>query len=316
MTSHHTGFKTGKRRNPNCGIIRGMNMDEFRHKIGCTARCIATVAFLATALPAVLFHWIALVHGAPEILSGRFFSSYNWNAICGGGAFDQSGLTRMMIVVFFLETFAVLGRNLFVMLSSRRKWSICVNALFIVALVLPFVTAIFCSWELCRYIAVMGITNKRIIGVRYLILFMSIPMFCTLRWVIGTFSTRKIALMAVGCLLAAFTTFLAIDTAARRSVAAHPRPAWCWPNHVGVPDKAETATDYGLKELFFGVSTRKKGFHLKTGRHNGTNRKSADTPFSGSSSYRNNRQRKDNFRYPLGLESYIKPGNTSRDMLP
>jgi hypothetical protein len=51
----------------------------------------------------------------------------------------------------------------------------------------------------------------------------------------------------------AYVMFFAIDAAACRAVASHPRPQICYPNRVYVPDVPETSTSYGLLELLFGV---------------------------------------------------------------
>ena len=220
------------------------------------ARCILAVASMIVALIAVNAYYVVLRYGAPEILSGRFFAKYDWNAITAGGALDQSGLTKLIYCILVLELFAVLGRNLIITLSCRRTWRVGVNVIFLVAFVLPFMMSVLCAWELSRYIAVMGVTPNRILGVRYLILFMFTPLFCAVRWHIGSFKIKKMIFIGAGCLIAAYCVFSTIDTMARRSVASHPRPCVCWPNRIGVPFQSETSVDYGLMEVIFGVPAK------------------------------------------------------------
>lgn len=52
--------------------------------------------------------------------------------------------------------------------------------------------------------------------------------------------------------------FFAVDAAAYRAIASHPRPQICYPNRVYVPDVPETSTSYGLLELLFGVRMKGK----------------------------------------------------------
>ena len=237
-------------RNPATGTVpRGYSWVKF------VARCILVVASIIVGLVAVNAYYVVLRYGAPAILSGRFFAKYDWNAITAGGAFDQSGLTKLMFCILVLELFAVLGRNLFITLSCQRTWRVGVNVIFLVVFVLPFMMSVLCAWELSRYIAVMGVTHNRILGVRYLILFLFTPLFCAVRWCVGSFKIKKMIFIGVGCLIAAYCVFSTIDAMARQSVASHPRPCVCWPNRVGVPSQSETPVDYGLMEVIFGVPT-------------------------------------------------------------
>jgi hypothetical protein len=215
----------------------------------------AVAVFVACGILAAPFFWFTLRYGVPEILSGSL--KYDWNVVYAGGGFDQFGLTKLVICIFATEMFIVLGRFLFVKLSQNRIWRICVNTLSIAALIVPLIMSIYCAWELSRYIAVMGVTSDRIAGVRWVILFIFIAAYCTVKWIAGQITLKKHICMIAACLLAACTTFFAVDAAACRAVASHPRPQICCPNGVAVPDVPETSTSYGLTELLFRV--RQKG---------------------------------------------------------
>jgi hypothetical protein len=209
----------------------------------------AVAVFVACGILAAPFFWFTLRYGVPEILSGSL--KYDWNVVYAGGGFDQFGLTKLVICIFATEMFIVLGRFLFVKLSQNRIWRICVNTLSIAALIVPLIMSIYCAWELSRYIAVMGVTSDRIAGVRWVILFIFIAAYCTVKWIAGQITLKKHICMIAACLLAACTTFFAVDAAACRAVASHPRPQICCPNGVAVPDVPETSTSYSLIELLF-----------------------------------------------------------------
>jgi hypothetical protein len=222
-------------------------------RIVAVARFIAISAavavFVACGILAAPFFWFTLRYGVPEILSGSL--KYDWNVVYAGGGFDQFGLTKLVICIFATEMFIVLGRFLFVKLSQNRIWRICVNTLSIAVLIVPLIMSIYCAWELSRYIAVMGVTSDRIAGVRWVILFIFIAAYCTVKWIAGQITLKKHICMIAACLLAACTTFFAVDAAACRAVASHPRPQICCPNGVAVPDVPETSTSYSLIELLF-----------------------------------------------------------------
>ena len=232
------------------------------------ARIVAVVRFFAISASVVVFvacgilaapcFWFTFRYGMPDILSGRFFAEYEWSSIYAGGAFDQFGLTKLVICIFVAEMFLVLGRFLFAKLSRNHIWRICVNTLSIAALIVPLAMSIYCAWELSRYIAVMGVTSDRIQGVRWVILLMFTPVYCTVKWIAGQITVKKHIWMAMVCLLASCAVFFVIDAAACRAVASHPCPQICYPNRVCVPDVPETSTSYGLTELLFGVWTKGK----------------------------------------------------------
>lgn len=220
-------------------------------------RSIAAILFLAIAVP-----WKFLL---PEtiiplyyILSSDFFSEYyKLNHLVAGGAFDQNGLTRILAIILFMETFALLGRNLLILTSKRRGWRIACNLLFLLGFVLPVCWALIYTWELSRYIAVMGITPARIAGVRFAVLLFFVPLFCMLRWNMAKCTPKRTGVIFLGCAVLAYSAVAAIDARAIRAVDTHPRPAVCFPNRVAVPEKPATATDYGLKEICFGIGARR-----------------------------------------------------------
>ena len=217
----------------------------------------AVAVFVACGILAAPFFWFTLRYGLPDILSGRFFTEYDWDAVCAGGCWDQGGLTRYMMCIFAAEMFVVLGRFLFAKLPRNLIWRICVNTLSIVALVVPLAMSLYCAWELSRYIAVMGVTSDRIQGVRWVLLLIFAPVFCMVKCLAGQMTLKMRIWMAMACLFTACAAFFAIDAAACRAVASHPRPRICYPNRVYVPDVPETSTSYGLTELLFRV--RQKG---------------------------------------------------------
>ena len=220
-------------------------------------RSIAAILFLAIAVP-----WKFLL---PEIiiplyyiLSSDFVSEYyKLNHLVAGGAFDQSGLVKLLAIIVFMETFAVLGRNLLILISKSRSWRIVCNLLFLLAFLLPVCWALIYTWELSRYIAVMGITPQRITGVRFAVLVFFVPLFCAARWNMAKCTPKRIGVISLGCVVLAYSVVAAIDALAIRAVATHPRPAICFPNHVAVPDKPATTTNYGLKEICFGIDAQR-----------------------------------------------------------
>ncbi len=210
-------------------------------------RWIANIAFVTIGLYAVPVYLLVCFRTLP-------YYATKWCAlidrVCGGGAYDQDGLTKMLAFVLTMEVFVVFGRNLFAGRSVRREWRIAANAVSIAALSVPFVLSMMVAWELARYIAVMGVTPRRIVGVRFTLLFMAVPVFCAVRWIAGSVPKRRLVLFGAASLCAAFALFFSIDAAARRFVDTHPRPEVCGPNRVDVPAKPEAPTDYGPKDVF------------------------------------------------------------------
>ena len=110
------------------------------------------------------------------------------------------------------------------------------NSLFtLMAFALLLMWSAFFTWELWRYIVVMGITVNRAKAVSLAILFFFIPMFCAVKWIAGRMSRAKNLRAAVICLLVALVIVIGINVAARCSLASHPRPTICEPYGVSVP---------------------------------------------------------------------------------
>ena len=214
-------------------------------------RCIASAAFAVVGSMAALCCYGMLCCVVPEIWSGQFFAQYHWEAVSAGGAFDQGGLTKGVVIIFVLEVLVVLGRDLGALVSRRLPWLVGINAVFIAALVVPVALSLHLAWELSRLIAVMGLTLDRTFAVRLAILFLFVPVFCTARWTLGIAGVKRIVIVCVACQIVACAVFFAVDAAARRAVASHPRPTVCWPNNVAVPPAPETSPDYGLAEIVF-----------------------------------------------------------------
>ena len=217
-------------------------------------RCCVGLICVLMGLLSVPAYWFAF-HCAPEFLSGQYFTAYNFDMITMGGAFDEGGLTKLLIVIVVLETFPVLAWYMCTLISSWRKWRVGCTVVLLLAFVLPTVAATMYTWELSRYIAVMGITAKRIVGVRYAILFFFTPLLCAVKWIAGHMMWAKNALVIGICLVVAYAIVLGINSAARQSVASHPRPKMARTaiRHIWVPSKPDAPTDYGPWSILFGV---------------------------------------------------------------
>ena len=184
-----------------------------------------------------------------KMISGYLFSRFD--TVFAGGAFDQGGLTKPAMSIFMMEVFAALGYSLSVRISRPQWWRIACIMTCLAAFVAPIALAVHYSWELTRYIAVMGITPSRIMGVRFAILFLFVPLVCLAGCFVGAKSIKRVTITAGICLIVAYMMFRTVDTAARKSISCHPRPKLCMPNMIWVPDTPETSPDYGLKEILF-----------------------------------------------------------------
>ena len=210
---------------------------------------LALSLLLLLAVPAVLANAMTYCHILPQIISGYLFSRFD--TVFAGGAFDQGGLTKPAMSIFMMEVFAALGYSLSVRISRPQWWRIACIMTCLAAFVAPVALAVHYSWELTRYIAVMGITPSRIMGVRFAILFLFVPLACLAGCFVGAKSIKRVAITAGTCLLVAYMMFRTVDAAARKSISCHPRPKRCMPNKIWVPDTPETSPDYGLKEILF-----------------------------------------------------------------
>ena len=220
-------------------------------KIRFLLKCVAVALLLVLAVPAVTVNWSICHDSILGIVSGRFFAEYRFDVIYSSGAFDQGGLTKLVIFIFVMELLAVLCYALAVSISRLRWWRVVCITMVLAFFVAPVGMNLLYSWELARYIAVMGITPSRITGVRFAILFLFVPLVCLTGCFIGAKSIKRMAITIGTCLLVAYMMFMTVDAAARKSVSCHPRPKLCQPNMVWVPSTPETSSDYGLKEILF-----------------------------------------------------------------
>ncbi len=201
-------------------------------KILFMVKCIAVALLLIMAVPAVSLNWWICHNAIQGIVSGRFFSEYRFNVIYSSGAFDQSGLTKLVVFIFALELFAVFCYALAVSISRSRWWRVVCIAEVLAFFAAPVGINLLYSWELARYIAVMGVTPKRIEGALLSVLFFFVPMACLAGCFIGVKSIRRIVCAAIGCMLVAGTVFMTVNAAARKSISCHPRPTIIYPYNI------------------------------------------------------------------------------------
>lgn len=198
-------------------------------KIRIVLKCFAVALLLVLAVLTVTFNWSICHDGIQDIVSGRFSSEYRFNVIYSGGAFDQGGLTKLVILIFAMELLAVLCYALAVSISHSRWWRVVCIAMILVLFIAPVGMNLLYSWELARYIAVMGITPKRIEGALLSVLFLFVPMACLAGCFIGVKSTKRIIYAAFGCVLVAGIVFMTVNAAARKSISCHPLPTIIYP---------------------------------------------------------------------------------------
>jgi hypothetical protein len=152
-----------------------------------------------------------------------------------------------------MMSIAVLAYCLAISISRQKWWRIACLTAFPFTVAIPVGATLMYSWELARYIAVMGVTPDRIIGARLGILLFFMPIFSIAGYFAGAKPIKRLVFTGIACLFGAYLAFMASDAAARKSISNHPRPRLCGPNNVGVPDTPETSPCYGLKEIVFGV---------------------------------------------------------------
>lgn len=192
-------------------------------------KCIAVALLLILAVPTMMLNWSNWDDGIQGIVSGRFSSKYRFDLIYSGGAFDQGGLTKLVILIFATELLVVLCYALAVSISRSRWWRVVCIAMTLVFFIAPVGMNLLYSWELARYIAVMGITSKRIEGALLSVLFMFVPMACLAECFIGVKSAKRIIYAAFWCMLAAGIVFMAVNAAACKSISCHPLPTNIYP---------------------------------------------------------------------------------------
>ena len=128
-----------------------------------------------------------------------------------------------------MESFAMLGYGLSVSISRPRWWRIVCIAIVMAFFVVPVGMNLLYSWELARYIAVMGVTPNRIVGALLSVLFLFVPMACLAGCFMSAKSTKRIVYAAIVCLLVAGTVVIAVNAAARKSISCHPLPTIIYP---------------------------------------------------------------------------------------
>ena len=192
-------------------------------------KCIAVALLLILAVPTMMLNWSNWDDGIQGIVSGRFSSKYRFDLIYSGGAFDQGGLTKLVILIFATELLVVLCYALAVSISRSRWWCVVCIVMTMVFFIAPVGMNLLYSWELARYIAVMGITPKRIEGALLSILFLFVPMACLAGSLISIKSTKRVVCAAIGCVFVAGAVFITVNAAARKSISCHPLPTIIYP---------------------------------------------------------------------------------------
>ena len=203
------------------------------HHVRWVLRCGAGVICALSCWQFARFHCFGIA------FSYNFFQKgvleYDFNRVIAGAAFDQPGLTKVAVVIMLLEVWTVFNWCVCGLVSRWRIWRIAYTSVFLMAFALPLMWSAFFTWELWRYVVVMGITVDRAKAVLLAILFFFVPASCAVKWIFGRMPLTK-KLWANGiCLLVALAIVMGINGAARRSVASHPRPTICEPYGVPVP---------------------------------------------------------------------------------
>jgi hypothetical protein len=163
------------------------------------------------------------------------FAEYDFNRVIAGAAMDQSGLTKIAVIILLIEAWTIFNWHMCGLISRWRIWRLAHTSFFLIAFALPLMWSMWYTWELWRYIAVMGITVNRAKAVLLAILFFFSPAFCAVKWIVGQMPRTKNLRAAVICLSVALAVVLGINVAARLSLASHPRPTICEPYGVSVP---------------------------------------------------------------------------------
>lgn len=130
---------------------------RYRARIACTAFLLPFLALGIVTVPAIAFLF------QYTVVSGRFLHN---EAIVVGGALDQSGLTKVVVVLFYNFWFIVS------VLAVRRMWLRglprfllrVLHAAVAVALVMQIGVLFAYHWDLIRYVAAMGFTVNRLVG--------------------------------------------------------------------------------------------------------------------------------------------------------
>ena len=177
----------------------------------------------------------SLVDRFTLLFSWRFFTEYRFDVVVAGGALDQSGLTKLLFLVLVLEFMAALAGLLCRLVSESRVWRGACAAVLLPAFAMPVALSALFTWELSRYIAVMGLTANRAAGIVFAALVFFAPAFCAVKWIAGPATWAQDRRVARFCLAVSLAAVVGIGAAAAWSVVTHPRPTVCQPNGVDVP---------------------------------------------------------------------------------
>ncbi len=221
------------RHDESVGVMKAGNAESYGRLARWMLRCVAgVICALSCYLFAVFF--ADLVSCCPYIYRNLFLK-YDYSRVFAGAACDQGGLTKTAVIVFLLEAWTGFNWYMCRLVSKWRIWWFAHTFVFLLVFVFPILLSAWFTWELWRYIAVMGITVNRAKAVLLAILFFFSPAFCAVKWIVGRMPRTKNLRAAVICLFVALAVVLGINVAARRSLASHPRPTICEPYGVSVP---------------------------------------------------------------------------------
>lgn len=147
-----------------------MNLNRLRHRVGWLGIIILMLPILA---------WVWLVANEPvvsvfngvvplDIVTGKLFSE-RFNTAHAGGALDQPTIGKYLIFFTIMAISSLPYAATVRWLSHRAKWSAYLAYAVCVAILGVFLLCIL-SWPLClliQYVASMGFTPRRILGLLY-----------------------------------------------------------------------------------------------------------------------------------------------------
>jgi hypothetical protein len=203
------------------------------HLVRWVLRCGAGVICVLSCWQFARFHCFGIAFSYNFFQKGLL--EYDFSRVIAGAAFDQSGLTKVAVVIVLLEVWTVFNSCVCGLVSRWRIWRIAYTSVFLMAFALPLMWSAGFTWELWRYIVVMGITVNRAKAVFLAILFFFVPASCAVKWIAGRMPWTKSLLAGGICLVASLAIVMGINCAARWSLASHPRPTICEPYGVPVP---------------------------------------------------------------------------------
>lgn len=195
--------------------------------IGTFAGCLLC---LLSLMIAGWFCWLVLMqfHGLRfQQMLNRLLHPYY---IVTGGAWDQTGLQKILafallpLLAFLVLRIAVAIRFVPGFFQNRTvRWIV---GFFFTCLYLSILFAAFVyTWELFRYIAVMGITPRRIVGVRIAFTLFAVATGCQLLGILGGRSVIRILVCLLLSLVIAGLALYGINKATRYVTARNPPPS-------------------------------------------------------------------------------------------